>query len=170
MRLEQLGNKGNVEAFSVLSSSYIFGLGVPQDYQKANELLLKAGELGCAMAYYNLGTFYLVGKGVDVDLKKAKYYFELAAIGGDVLARYNLGCLEGQSGKVERAIKHWIIAARVGCKDSLAMIKKGYMNREITKDEYASTLRAHQKANDAAKSEARDKATEIIATRRYVWS
>ena len=28
--------------------------GLPQDEQKANELWLKAGELGCASGYYNL--------------------------------------------------------------------------------------------------------------------
>ena len=55
-----------------------------QDHQKANELWLKAGELGCAEGYYNLGVYYRDGNGVEVDLKKAKYYFELAAMGVDM--------------------------------------------------------------------------------------
>ena len=169
--VEKHMKSGDVLAYTNLAFYYANSEhGLTQDYQKANELWLKAGELGCAEAYFNLGQSHHEGKGVESDIKKAQYYWELAAMGGDIQARHNLGCLEGQAGKVERAIKHWIIAARVGCKDSLATIKKGYMNREITKDEYASTLRAHQKANDAAKSEARDKATEIIATRKYVWS
>jgi len=29
--------------------------GLPQDFAKANELCLRAGELGCAKAYFNLG-------------------------------------------------------------------------------------------------------------------
>ena len=34
---------------------------VPQDWSKANELYLKAGELGCADAYFNLGNSYQWG-------------------------------------------------------------------------------------------------------------
>ena len=51
---------------------------ISQDWAKANELWLKAGELGCAEAYFNLGNTYDNGRGVDVDEEKAHYYFELA--------------------------------------------------------------------------------------------
>ena len=45
-----------------------------------HELLLKAGELGCAKAYFNLGFAYYSGsRGVETDKKKAHYYYELAA-------------------------------------------------------------------------------------------
>ena len=61
-----------------LHKVYANGLiGVRQDWTKANELFLKAGELGCAlaMAYYNLGNCYTnEGRGVAIDTKKAKHY------------------------------------------------------------------------------------------------
>eukprot|EP00956_Cyclotella_meneghiniana_P000746 scaffold802_cov39-Cyclotella_meneghiniana.AAC.2 len=44
----------------------------------------------------------------------AKHYYKLAAIGGDVIARFDLGCFEKQEGNMNRALKHWHIAASVG--------------------------------------------------------
>jgi len=85
----------NPEACLLLAGYYDQGTrGLPQDHQKANELLRKACELGCAGAYYNLGDSYFHGNCVEVDMKKAKYYYELAAIGGCVDARNNLGYIE----------------------------------------------------------------------------
>ena len=40
--------KGNGDAFTTLGGCYFDGArGLPQDYQKAIEFYLKAGELGC---------------------------------------------------------------------------------------------------------------------------
>ena len=89
---------------------------ISQDWAKANELWLKAGELGCAEAYFNLGNTYDNGRGVDVDEEKAHYYFELAAMGGDLPARYNLGKNEYRTGNNQRAYKHYLIAAGAGFK------------------------------------------------------
>ena len=153
---------GNAEAYNKLANSYAHGIhGMPQNYRKANELLLKAGELGCAEAYHNLGVNYSGYRGAEVDMNKAKYYWELAAMGGQVVARHNLGCLEGHAGNNERAKKHFIIAARGGYKESLDMVKVGFMHGDVTKDEYANTLRAHQQRLDEMKSDARDKAAEV---------
>ena len=160
-RVEKLMDNGNAEAFYVHASDYAQGLrGIPQDWSKANELFLKAGELGCAAAYYNLANHYYNGDGVDVDKKKAKHYWELAAMKGDVHARYSLGMLEGQAGNEQRAYKHMIIAAKSGCKDSLDIIKRGFIDGFITKDEYAQALRACHEQQVEMKSEARDKAAE----------
>ena len=52
-------------------------LGLPRDQAKANELWLKAGELGCDVAYHNLGNAYNFGSAVTIDKKKAKQYYEL---------------------------------------------------------------------------------------------
>jgi len=78
-RVKKLMDNGNGDAFNHLGGYYLRGESLPQDYQKANELYLKAGELGCASAYYNLGTAFDNGRGVEVDKKKANYYWELAA-------------------------------------------------------------------------------------------
>ena len=133
-------------------------MGLPQDEEKAIELLLKAGELGCADAYFNLGIAYDYGRGVAIDKKKAKHYYELAAMNGDIRARNNLGCSEGMAGNHDRAMKHLVLAASAGYKDSLYLVKGGYMAGHVTKEQYANTLREYQKSQVEMKSEARDKA------------
>ena len=160
-RLNKLIDNGNADAFHQLASYYADGSrGMPQDWAKANELYLKAGELGCAMAYSNLGNSYLAGTGVEIDKKKAKHYYELAAMNGSVQARHNLGCSEGTTGNHERAMKHLMISASAGLKESLDAVKKGYryMNGYVTKDQYANTLREYQNSQDEMKSDTRDKA------------
>lgn len=156
-KLLKAGN-GNAEAFNYLAGYYFQGLnGVPQNMEKAHELFLKAGELGCAQAYYNLGYSYS-GNGAEVDTKKARHYFELAAMNGRPEARHNLGSFEGKAGNYQRAFKHYMIAARVGDKVSLDKVKEGFMAGLVTKDEYANTLRAYQTRHDEMKSDMRDKA------------
>ena len=158
-RLEKLTEKSNARAFYNLAGCYAEGsMGMPQNWAKANELFLKAGELGCAEAYFNLGNAHDNGMGVEVDEEKAKYYYELAAIGGNVKARYNLGYMEVQAANPHRAMKHFILAAKTGDDKALGAVKLGFMNGVVTKDEYANTLREYQKSQDEMKSEARDKA------------
>ena len=163
-RLKKLMDKGNPSAYNNLGGCYERGiLGLPQDRAKANELYLKAGEVGvgCAEAYYNLGNSYSVGNGVEIDRKKAKHFYELASMNGDARSRHNLGCIEGQTGNHQRATKHFIISASAGYKHSLDLVKVGYMDGIVTKDEYANTLRAYQKSQDEMKSKARDKALTV---------
>jgi TPR repeat protein len=156
-RLKKVVEAGNPYAFNVLGKCYDDGVrGVPQDRTKANELYLKAGELGCAQAYFHLGIAYLSGRGVDIDMKKAKHYFELGAMNGDVEARHNLGVFEIRAGNDQRAKEHYIIAAGAGNKISLGTVKDGYRHGHVTKEEYANTLRAYQKSRDDMKSDARD--------------
>ena len=159
-RIKKLMEADNAYAFYVLASYYDRGVkGMPQDYEKANELYLRAGELGCSNACYNLGISYSFhGNGVEVDKKKAKHYYELAAMNGDMNARHNLGCMEGQAGNEHRAHKHFIIAAKAGYKKSLDYVKEGFVNGIVTKEEYANALRAYQSRQDLMKSDMRDKA------------
>jgi len=158
-RVNKLMEKGNANAFNHLAGFYAQGInGMPQDYQKANELFLKAGELGYAEAYFNLGLSYQNGDAVEVDMKKAKHYFELAAMGGNVKARTNLGFTEGQAGNHHRAYKHLLIGARAGDDLSLENVKRGYKYGLVTKDEYADTLRVYLERQKEMKSDERDKA------------
>ena len=98
----------------------------PQDYEKALELLHRAGKLGRAEAYGNIGYAYYNGRGVERDEKKALHYFKLAAMGGDIAARLKVAELElGEErgnlckGNVDRAVKHWSIGVRSGDNESL---------------------------------------------------
>jgi len=158
-RLKKRIDNGNAGACVLLASYYTQGLrGLPRDYQSANELWLKAGELGRGDAYYNLGANYDFGWGVARDRNKVKYYFELAALNGDKDARHAVGILEGRDGNNKRAMKHLILAARAGNESSLHCVKEGFMNGLVTKDDYANTLRLCHERQDKIKSEERDKA------------
>ena len=163
-RLQNLMESGNADAYYQFGGYYAEGMnGMPQDWAKANELLLKAGELGCADAYCRLGYSYDTGLGVEIDKKKAKHYYELAAINGDVIARHNLGCSEYNVGNYHRAYKHYIIAAKAGYRKSLEYVKEGFTKGLVTKDEYASVLRAYHERQTEMKSVARDAALKIDA-------
>ena len=68
--------------------------------------------------------------------------------------------MDFQDGNVERATKHWMIAARAGHDDSLDRIKQGYLDGHITKDDFANVLRAHQNSVSEMKSDHRDRALQ----------
>ena len=67
-------------------------------------------------------------------MKKAKFHAEAAAMAGHEVARFNVGIIEAKSGNMERAVKHWTIAASAG--ESYAMhklrtrVEKGAVSRE----------------------------------------
>ena len=161
-RLKNLMGNGNGNAFYQLGMYYGRGINLPQDVPKANALFLKAGELGCAAGYYNLGISYDNGYGVEVDKKKAIYYWELAAMLGDLDARHNLGCGEYRTDNHRRAMKHFMIAAKVGFK-SLDAVKKGFMYGFVTKDEYESTLRCYHERQKEMKCDMRERAAAAKA-------
>ena len=163
-RTSKLIDKGIGRAFHFMAGLYAQGLyGMQQDYRKANELWLKAGELGCTDGYFNLAKSYSLGsRGVEPDKKKVIHYYELAAMGGQVVSRHNLGCLEGKAGNNQQALKHFMIAARAGHKTALEAVKKGYEYGLVTKDEYASTLRAYHERRKDMKSDERDQAAASV--------
>ena len=157
--MKRLMKANNAHAFYNLAGCYEYGsMGMPQDIEKAHELLLKAGELGCTEGYCNLGNSYFNGRGVELDKKKAEYYWDLAAMAGNAVASHNLGCMEAAAGNEHRACKHFILAAKAGYKKSLDAVKIGFMKGLVTKDEYANTLHAYQERQDEMKSDTRDKA------------
>ena len=141
--------------------------GCPQNYTKALELFHRAAELGHSGAYYNIGNAYLRGKGVQQDMEQARHYWEQAAIRGSVTARCNLGIYEQREGNMDRALKHWMIAARVGCRTSLRAIKDLFMNGHATKDDYGTALRAHQAYLDSIRSDQRDQAAAVSDDFKY---
>ena len=152
----KLTEKGNPWAYNNLAGHYANGTLLPQDWVRANELRLKAGELGDDSAYFNLGNAYYDGRGVAIDKKKANHYYELAAMSGSVQARNNLGVLDYEAGNYDRAMKHYRIAAKAGYKNALDVVKEGYTEGYVTKDQYANTLREYQKSQDEMKSNARE--------------
>lgn len=133
------------------------------DYDGAFEYLTKAAEFGDVGAHYMLGNIYWRGQGVEKDDKKELYHWEMAAMGGHPYARYKLGCYEeAMNGDIERAVKHFIIAANLGMEGSMKALWKHYSLGNITKEDLDATLRTHQGAIDATKSEQRDAGEELF--------
>jgi tetratricopeptide (TPR) repeat protein len=131
------------------------------DYSSAFEYFTKAARLGDVVAQYNLSVMYREGEGVEKDKKKEIYHLEQAAIGGHSRARNNLGCHEGNSGRMERAIKHFIIAANQGHDGAIEVLRGEHARGRISKENFAAALRAHQAAVDATKSPQREAAEEF---------
>ena len=183
-RLEKLAEKGNPAAIGILGSTYSRGKGVPKDIRKAIELWTKAAELGhlasCSVlgdAYNPLFNFVFScgllgdaynpmfdnGMGLEKDWEKCTKYYNIAAKGGHLHARSNLACLEYHVGNIAAATKHIIIAASMGHDYSLIKVKQAYIRGEATKDQFASTLRAHKDAKDEMISSHRPKNTFTLS-------
>ena len=134
-----------------------------RDYDGAVKYFTNAAELGDVEAHYELGVMYQRGRGVEKDEEKAIHYYEIAAIGGDPSARHNLGCYEEGNGRVDRAVKHYIIAANLGHTSSMQMLWEHYKLGNIGKEDLEATLRAHQAALVAMKSPQREEAAAAYA-------
>eukprot|EP00984_Skeletonema_dohrnii_P008708 scaffold3248_cov77-Skeletonema_dohrnii-CCMP3373.AAC.2 len=128
------------------------------DYDSAFEYWSKAAELDDAMAHFNLSLMYEKGEGVEEDEKKRTNHLEEAAIAGHPDARCNLGCHEVIDERFDRAVKHLIIAANLGHDKATRALKICYAEGQVSKEEFAAALRAHQAAVDATKSPQREKA------------
>ena len=143
------------------------------DYDTAFEYWTKAAELGDAESHYQLSHLYMSGEGVEKDEEKELYHLEKAAIGGHPDARYNLGCYEGRNGNIERAVKHFIIAATLGFEMSMKMLWAEFRDGNITKEDLDTTLRKHQAAIDEMRSPERE-AAEVLrqkpAQRGWKWN
>ena len=131
------------------------------DYKVAFEYMTRAAALGHVLAHYNLSVMYPEGKGFEKDEKLEQYHKEQAALGGHPGARHNLGCFEWKNGRVVRASKHWIIAAKLGDDISLGAVKEQYIDGFVSKEDFAAALRGHHAAIEATKSAQREEAAEF---------
>ena len=132
------------------------------DYKTSFEYCTKAAALGDVVAHCQLSCLYHNGQGVEKDEKKKLHHAEQAAIAGHPHARHNLGCFEGRRDRMDRAVKHWIIAANLGCDESLENVKNLYKAGQVSKDDFAAALRGHQAAVDATKSPQREEAAAFM--------
>ncbi len=115
------------------------------DYDSAFEYCKKAADVGDLDVHYTLGNMYMNGVGVEEDEEKMVYHWEIAAIGGDPTARHFLAQIEEwDNGNMERAMTHYIIAAKLGYELSMKALWKHYSRGNITKEKLDATLRSHQ--------------------------
>ncbi len=131
-----------------------------REYMRAFENWENAAELGDAEAHFRLSCVYHNEDGVEMDIEKYIYHTEEAAIGGHPIARYNLGRQQESVGCIDRAVKHWIIAATQGYDNAIKALMDAFKHGQVSKDDLAATLRAHNAAVDATKSPQRKEAEE----------
>ena len=163
--MERIEKYNEAEAMVTLGCDYNTGRGgLSVDQSKAVELFRRSSELGCAEAHYSLGNAYMQGEGLEMDKKKAKHHWKISAMMGSIDARYNLGCYERDDGNIDRAMKHFMIAAKYGDDASLQIITICHTAGHMSKEDFAKTLREHQASQDETRSEQRDKAKLIRVT------
>ena len=73
--------------------------------------------------------------------------------------------VEGSSGNVERAIKHWKIAASAGHFHSMDHLRTEFEAGHVSRDAIDSTLTAYNSSCKEMRSEARDAFIRIMAER-----
>ena len=137
------------------------------NYKSALEYWSMAASLGNAAAHFHLSILHQEGKEgvVEKDNVKALFHLEESAIAGHPDARCNLGQYEWMNQRFDRAVLHWMIAARLGSDNSIQALKKCYTNGSISKEDFASALRAYQDAVARTKSPQREKAEALLRRR-----
>ena len=105
-RNKLLMEKDHADEFYQLASYYAQGIrGMPQDWAKANELLLKAGELGCAHAHYILGSSFSNGMGLEFILnmidKKELPLHRCGILSGHDHKRYFIGTFQSIAARID---------------------------------------------------------------------
>ena len=154
--------KKDPEAINNLGECYNLGMiGFQKNIRKAVKLWTEAAELGSIQALYNVGVAYDLGDVVQQDKAKAVEFYEKAAMQGHVQSRYNLGCNEHEKGNYDRAVRHWLISAKMGHKNSVENIKQAFVHGLATKDQYAEALKGYQDAVEEMKSHDRDEAKRL---------
>jgi hypothetical protein len=102
---------------------------------------------------------------VVFQVNKTVYHLEQAAIGGQPQARVVLAVHEKKNGRPDRAAKHFIINANLGCHVSLQQVKDFFVQGIVSKDEYAAALRGHQATVNETKSAEREKGEAFYKAR-----
>ncbi|EJK71718.1 hypothetical protein THAOC_06815 [Thalassiosira oceanica] len=149
-------------AINYLGEIYLFGeLGLQKDMYKAVKLWTEAALLGSIEALNNLGNAYYTGTGVQQDMAKAAEFYTKAALQGHARSRHNLGCFEAEKGNHDRAVRHLMISAKMGYKESVKNIEKLFMAGLATKAQYAEALKGYQDAVEEMKSHDRDEAKRL---------
>ena len=133
-----------------------------RDCTAAFEYWSRAAALGDVEAHFELSCLYHDGKGVEKDEKRELHHAEQAAIGGHPDARHNLGLKEWRrNGQYNRAVRHWIIAAKLGHDNSLENVKVAHKAGYASKEDYAAALHGYKTAVDETKSPQREEAAEL---------
>eukprot|EP00985_Skeletonema_marinoi_P021857 scaffold13640_cov135-Skeletonema_marinoi.AAC.2 len=136
----------------------------PSSYYSLSYLVSDVRGLGVEVKS-TYGFLYNKDDGFEREEKKQLYHMEEAAIGGHPIARYNLGCVEGNKGRNERAMKHFIIVLPISDLIVQSKAQGEYASGNISKEDFATALRAHHAAVNATTSPQREAAAAKEVTK-----
>ena len=68
-----------------------------------------------------------------------------------------------QEGNVQLGTRYWLLGASNGEEFALHNVKKAFEGKAISKEDYASALRAYQTAHGATRSPRRDEMEKAVA-------
>ncbi len=125
--LQAKAAKSEPAAMIELGARLQMGTGLPVDFKAANELFLKAGDLGDGRGYINLGHNYMVGNGVTKDIAKAiELYHRDGALGNGIGycylgQNYEFGI--GVTKDIKKAREFYEKAANLGNTDAQQALK-----------------------------------------------
>ena len=128
--------------------------GLPKDLIKAEELLKRSYDLGYSHAAYNLYQLHLSKHVPDEVLMRQ--YLEEGARRGYPACMSVLADIAVQSGNHEESTRLWMTAARLGEDHAIHNLMISYQNKVLSKDDLATTLRAHKAISDKRTSEPRE--------------
>jgi len=127
-----------------------------ENNQEGMKWLKRATVLGCGKAAEKIGDILLE----DDNETQARFYFNKAAELGRVQSFVKLGSIDLNRGNITTAMDNYRKAATCGVnsKSLVQVLKRGFIAKYITREEYFSTLYKHYKANDEMNSESRKRA------------
>ena len=131
-RLLHWVERGKPWAQIILAARYFDGngVGIPQSYTKAAELLMQAATVGADPdAQFNLALMYENGHGVEQSYACAADWYEMAIVSGNGIyprAWFNIGvlydCGDGVDQSFEKSREYFSVAAAQGHSDAIEFI------------------------------------------------
>ena len=161
---KKLAKAGSHEAMYAIGLDYYNGEKGKVDKVEGFKWIERASNAGNAKVSHFLADFYREGNGVDKDIAQAIKLFQTATEGGSVLAFAAMGDMFYEMGDIENAMLSYRKAAICGLDDEdlFKEIRDGFRAGFITKEEYAFTLREHQKVSNEMKSASRTEARRLF--------
>ena len=151
---KQIGEYKDPKAMNMMGIFYLKGeQGLSKDLKKAEEVFKQAYDLDDPVAAWNL--VHLYSEYIpDEDLKMK--YAEEGAKRGNLYCMNTLAIRAAQSGNHEEAKRQFMTAACSGNDEAMENVMLCYRKKILSKDDLATTLRAHKTINDAGMSEPRE--------------
>ena len=155
------------KAMNKMGVDYMKGeCGLSKNLKRAEELLKRSYDLGNPCAAYNLSLLY---SDHVPDEARMIPYAEEGVSRGNLKCTNILGIRAAESDNQEEAKRQFMTAACSGDEMAMQNIMLCYRKKWLSKEDLATTLRAHKAANDNAKSEAREYANRYNKFHPKLW-